>query len=363
MQQKKLLKQDSLFTIFIYSGFFFLLILQSCSHDNQILSKYQQTNLVANKSGYGMAKIDSTLINAWGIAFGPSGIAWVNANGTGFSNLYNQMGTTVRAGVKIPGIELSKGDKGKPTGLVYNNTTDFKLPNGKPAIFIFVSEDGSISGWNGGNDAIITKDESLNAIYKGVALAGDGGQNFLYAANFKTKQIDVFDNNFNKVSKPFTDPMLPNDYAPFNIQNIDNKLYVLYAKKIGDATDETPGAGNGFVDIYTPNGVLLNRLISNGALNAPWGVTKAPAVFFDDRDNSNGDMILVGNFGDGKINVYNLHGDFKGALKSHGSPIVIPGLWAISFAPSTAISNDPGKLFFAAGPAEEADGLFGYLEK
>ena len=362
MEKKTCVTMFSGYRLHHLFGLLLIFILQSCFHKEPLLSNYRQTDLVANKTGYEMAKIDTTLLNAWGIAFGPSGIAWVNANGTGISELYDQNGTIVRKGINIPGTEWPKGDPGNPTGIVYNGSTDFKL-NGKPAVFIFVSEDGVISGWNGGNTATITKNESSNAIYKGVALATDGGDNFLYAANFKTRQIDVFDKNWNKVIKPFNDPTLPAEYSPFNIQNIDNKLYVLYAKKIGDAKDEIKGAGNGFVDIYNADGSFASRFISNGALNAPWGITKAPAVFFDEPSNEIEDMILVGNFGDGRINVYRLNGTFKGALKSHGYPLVIPGLWGISFAPSTATQINSGKLFFAAGPAEEADGLFGYIEK
>ena len=362
MEKKTCVTMFSGYRLHHLFGLLLIFILQSCFHKEPLLSNYRQTDLVANKTGYEMAKIDTTLLNAWGIAFGPSGIAWVNANGTGISELYDQNGTIVRKGINIPGAEWPKGDPGNPTGIVYNGSTDFKL-NGKPAVFIFVSEDGVISGWNGGNTATITKNESSNAIYKGVALATDGGDNFLYAANFKTRQIDVFDKNWNKVIKPFNDPTLPAEYSPFNIQNIDNKLYVLYAKKIGDAKDEIKGAGNGFVDIYNADGAFASRFISNGALNAPWGITKAPAVFFDEPSNEIEDMILVGNFGDGRINVYRLNGTFKGPLKSHDYPIVIPGLWGISFAPSTATQINPGKLFFAAGPAEEADGLFGYIEK
>lgn len=341
--------------------FALLITIGACKKTDHLLKNFKQVNLVANKTGYGMAKVDTTLINAWGIAFGPSGIAWVNANGTGLSELYNASGVSVRPGVTIPAPESNTG--GTPTGIVFNGTTDFKLSNGKPAFFIFAGEDGIISGWNGGNGALIAKNDFPNAIYKGVALANDGGANFLYTANFKERKIDVYDKNWGEVTKPFADPNLPADYSPFNIQAIDNKLYVLYAKKIGDARDETVGTGNGYVDIYNPDGSLIKRLASRGALNAPWGIAKAPAIFFDEENTADGDVILVGNFGDGHINAYGSNGRYLGALKSHGAPIVIPGLWGISFAPATATMVDPGWLFFAAGPNDEADGLFGYIEK
>jgi len=341
------------------------------------LKNFEQVNLVANTAGYHAAHIDATLQNAWGIAFGPSGIAWVNANGSGLSELYDQTGAAPRAGVTIPSPKAASG--GTPTGIVFNGTSDFKLGNGNPARFIFVGEDGIISGWNGGDAAMIAKNDFPDAIYKGVTLAVDGSSNFLYTANFKERKIDVYDNNWNEVSKPFADPNLPADYSPFNIQNIDNKLYVTYAKKIGDETDETAGPGAGIVDIYNPDGTLMKRFATGGALNAPWGIVKAPASFFEEQDgddndedhswkpgkehDNNGSVILVGNFGDGRINAYNASGHFLGPLRAHGAPIVIDGLWGLSFAPATATAVNPNWLFFAAGPKDEADGLFGYIEK
>ncbi|MDN3655387.1 TIGR03118 family protein [Ferruginibacter paludis] len=338
-----------------------LITIQACKKNDHPLKDFQQVNLVANKAGYGAANTDASLVNAWGIAFGPSGIAWVNANGTGLSELYNKTGASVRPGVTIPSPESNTG--GTPTGIVFNGTTDFLLPNGKPALFIFVGEDGIISGWNGGNGAVIVKNDFPDAIYKGVALANDGGANFLYAANFKERKIDVYDKNWNEVTRPFADPGLPSEYSPFNVQAIDNKLYVMYAKKVGDATDETTGPGNGYVDIYNPDGTLVSRLASRGALNAPWGITKAPAVFFDQENKTDAGVLLVGNFGDGRINAFAANGRFLGALRAHGAPIEIPGLWGLSFAPATATTVDQGWLFFAAGPNDEADGLFGYIEK
>lgn len=338
-----------------------LLGLQGCKKNEQQLKDFHQVNLVANTANYSSAVTDPTLLNAWGIAFSPSGIAWVNANGSGLSELYTKTGSAPRPGVNIPAPEAATG--GTPTGIVFNGTPDFILPNGKAAAFIFVSEDGIISGWNGGNNAVIVKDDSPNAIYKGLALANDGGSNFLYAANFKQRTIDVYDKNWTEVTRSFKDPGLPADYAPFNIQAIDNKLYVLYAKKIGDATDETAGPGNGFVDMFNPDGTMIKRFAGRGALNAPWGITKAPAVFFGTDGKPEADVLLIGNFGDGKINAFESDGRWIGPLRAHGAPIVIPGLWGLSFAPVTATTVDPSWLFFTAGPNDEADGLFGYIQK
>jgi uncharacterized protein (TIGR03118 family) len=167
---------------------------------------------------------------------------------------------------------------------------------------------------------------------------------------------------------PFSDPQLPSGYAPFNVQSVDDMLYVTYAKVGPDHEDEA-GMGNGFVDIYTTGGSLVKRFISQGQLNSPWGIAKAPASFFGDDHNDDERMILVGNFGNGRINAYKSDGKFMGELAEHPTPrhpripLVIDGLWAISFAPATATTIDPNRLYFTAGPNDEKDGLYGYIIK
>jgi uncharacterized protein (TIGR03118 family) len=201
-------------------------------------------------------------------------------------------------------------------------------------------------------------------VYSGIALASDGGANFLYVANFSAGKIDVYDKDWAEVDKPFSDPHIPSGYSPFNIQNIGGMLYVMYAK-VGADGEEEKGPGKGYVDIYNPDGSLVSHFIAKGELNAPWGIAQAPAAFFDeDMDMGNThNAILVGNFGDGHINVYDESGKFLGPLRSKQKPIEIDGLWAISFAPVTATTVDPGWLFFAAGPDDETHGLFGYISK
>ena len=154
---------------------------------------------------------------------------------------------------------------------------------------------------------------------------------------------------------------IPPGYSPFNIQNVNGQLYVMYAK-VGPSGDEVKGAGFGYVDIYNPDGSLDRRFATRGTLNAPWGVAAAPQGFWgdNDKDDANG-IILVSNFGDGRINAFNKIGFLLGQLKSKGKPIEIDGLWGISFPPSTATGVDPGRLYFAAGPDGEAHGLFGYI--
>lgn len=189
-----------------------------------------------------------------------------------------------------------------------------------------------------------------------------GSSNYLYATNFRQAKIDVFDKDFNYVSSmPFLDSSIPAGFAPFNIQNIGGLLYVTYAKqKAPDNIFDQPGAGNGYVDIFNADGSLLRNFASQGTLNSPWGIALAPGGFADF-----GIAILIGNFGDGRINIFDMHGDFRGQLQGTNRQLItIPGLWAIDFLQN----NQPGinrhsPLYFTAGPDFGAHGLFGTLKK
>ena len=327
----------------------------------QLLKDFTQVNLVGNNDEYNPARVDPLLVNGWGLAFSPTGIAWISAEGTGVSTVYNSEGSQVLPAVSIPSPGGATG--GHPTGVVFNGTTDFKLPNGNPARFIFDGVDGVISGWNGGPAAIKVVDNSSTSAYTGLAIAKDGVNNFLYAANFRAGKIDVFDKDWVEVNtKPFMDPSLPAGYAPFNIQTVGQQLYVTYAKVDPAEGEEEKGPGLGYVDIYNTDGSFVKRFVSNGQLNAPWGIAWAPAGFFGTDERAQ-PAILIGNFGDGHINAYSQDGNFLGQLRAHGNPIVIEGLWAISFPPATATSINPNRLYFAAGPDDEEDGLFGYIVK
>ena len=349
------------------------------------LKDFAQVNLVANNDQYGAVHIDPILHNAWGLAFSSGGTPWVNSMLGHVSAVYDKEGAIVRPAVNIPSPVAPTG--GFPTGVVFSgSTSNFILANGQPARFIFVGVDGVLSAWNGaaGGSALRIKDNSATSAYTGLAIANNAGATYLYAANFRAGKIDVWDKNFAPVSMPFTDNHIPAGYAPFNIQEVDSLLYVMYAKVGPDGRDQK-GVGNGFVDVYKTDGSLKKRFAARGALNSPWGVAMASMSFFadmnadnnDDKDNSghsnsagikhgdddNEPILLVGNFGDGRINAYNAEGDFVGQLRSHGRTVVIDGLWAISFPPATATAIDPNRLYFTAGPNAEADGLFGYLIK
>ena len=298
----------------LLAGLIVITCFYACIKDHNIPGKetnVNQVNLVADTAGYGAAKIDTNLANAWGIAAVPGGPLWLSANHKGLSTIYDKTGQTLRAPVIIPSI--APGGTGAPTGVIFNSTTDFGGSK-----FIFASEEGTIAAWSSGNTAVTVADRSSSgAVYKGIAMANDGTANFLYLANFKGGKVDVFDKNFNYVTnKPFLDPNIPAGFAPFNIVNIGGKLYVTYAKLKGpDNMDDQKGPGNGYVDIFNPDGTLIKRFASRGSLNSPWGIALAPAGFADDKQTT----ILIGNFGDGRISVFDMQGNFTGQLPTEGT--------------------------------------------
>jgi len=326
---------------------------------------YQQRNLVSNTGAIRAAHHDGKLVNAWGLAFNPYGVAWVADNGSGYSTLYDGNGVPQNLVVQIPGSGKEAGD---PTGIAFYGGPAFMVSKGSasgPSRFLFASEDGGIEAWAPAVDmthALRMIDNGPgHAVYKGVAISGNGRGNLLYATDFHNGKVDVYDSAFHPVSlpgRPFFDPALPSGYGPFGIQAINGDLYVTYAKQDAERHDDVHGAGLGFVDVYDPDGRLVRRLASNGALNAPWGMALAPASFgkFSNR-------LLVGNFGDGTINAYDLDsGRFQGRLKGpNGRPIRIPGLWGIAFG--NGLAQQPvDTLFFASGPNDESNGLYGRLD-
>ncbi len=320
-------------------------------------ASYKSTILTADQTGMGTFT-DVNLQNAWGISFSPTGDFWVSDNNDGLTTLYVGSGQPQSLVVTIP--PAAGGSTGSPTGTVYNGSTDFKL-NGSPAIFLFVTEDGTISGWNGiGTSAILAKDNSAAAAnYKGMELANNGTGNFLYVANFHAGTIDVFDKAFAPVtlSGNFKDPTIPVNFAPFNIRNINGVMYVLYAKQNATKTDATACAGCGYVSEFDLNGKFIKRLVTKGALNAPWGIVLAPATFGTFSKD-----LIIGNLGDGKVNAFNpATGASLGPLKtSAGAAIAINGLWDLKFGNGGA-AGKTNELFFTSGPGGYVHGHFGKI--
>jgi len=331
---------------------------------------YAVTNLVADTSSmssnpYATSNVDAHLVNPWGIAFNPQGFVWVANNATSTSTLYDGNGVAQTLVVAIP---AGSAGAAKPTGIVFNGTQSFVVSQGGASgasPFIFAGEAGTISGWSPGvnlNNAILVYDgASTGSIYKGLAIGSASGANRLYAADFHNGTVDTFDASFAKIntSGGFIDPNLPSGYAPFGIQVISGVVYVSYAKQDADAEDDVKGAGFGLVNTFDTDGHFIKRLITiGGALNAPWGMVMAPSNF-----GRFSGMLLVGNFGDGRINAFDAGtGALQGSLaRPDGMTIAIDGLWGIAFG--NGINSQPSNtLFFAAGPADEAHGVYGRID-
>ena len=324
---------------------------------------YTRTDLTTDNATVSNApNIDPNLVNAWGMSRGTGSPWWISDNGTGLTTLYDGSGVAQSLVVTIP---APNGGTSAPTGTVFNPYAGtFEVAPGDRTLFLFSSEDGTIAGWSPAfdlhNAAIKVNRSSGGAVYKGLAIAMTDAGPRIYASNFATGRVDVFDAKFHPVNRAsaFTDSHLPNNYAPFGIQNVGGNIVVTFAHRMPGSLDEDHGAGLGFVDVFDLNGRLLLRLQHSSSLNAPWGIAQAPGDFgvFSHR-------LLIANFGDGFIHAYTaVSGKLEGTLEdANGAPIWIDGLWAISFggnAPNDGMLNE---LFFTAGPNDEGDGILGKL--
>jgi uncharacterized protein (TIGR03118 family) len=334
---------------------------------------YVQTNLVSNLPG--TVTTDPNLQNAWGVANAPGGPLWVSDNNSGLATLYDGVGHIIPLVITIP---LPPGTAppppAAPTGLVWNpnSGSQFIIPGTKAgAIFIWDTEDGTIVGWNPAVDPIVAGQSTATlivnnsgtngAVYKGLAFGTNVHGNFLFATNFRAGTVEAYDTTFKltKLDGDFTDPNIPAGFAPFGIANVDGDLFVTYARQNSTKDDVVPGAGQGFVNVFSTDGKFLRRFATGGVLNAPWGVTRATQGF----GQFSGD-ILIGNFGNagefaGRINAFSNH-EFEGPLRNQqGQPISIDGLWSLVFG--TFAASDGDTLYFTAGPNNQKAGMFGKL--
>jgi uncharacterized protein (TIGR03118 family) len=317
-------------------------------------NSYTVTPLVSD-TGVGGSKVDPNLVNGWGITAGPATPWWVANNGTDTSTLYRGDGTIVPLVVSV---------SGGPTGTVFNGSASSFLISGAAARFIFANEDGEIRGWQSGlgTTAALAAAASDGASYKGLAIGSVGSADYLYATDFHNGNVDVYDSTFTLQSwtDAFVDPGIPDGYAPFGIQNLNGMIFVTYAKQDADAGDEVAGEGFGYVSAFGTDGSFLGRVASRDALNAPWGLAWAPATGFG---RFSGDL-LVGNFGDGRINAFAWTGtgwEARGHLKTaNHHPLVVDGLWGIGFGNGSG-SGPTTTLYYAAGPDDESHGEFGAI--
>jgi uncharacterized protein (TIGR03118 family) len=315
------------------------------------------TNLVTDDQSVNAAQItDPNLLNAWGISYSPTSPFWVSSNEAGLSVLY-RVDPLTNATTKL-GLEVTIPGAGNVTGQVFNAGIAAGTFNGDN--FLFVSEDGTISGWRGalGTNAEVLQTASPTNSYKGAALSVIGADAYLYSANFASGKIDVLKGNAAApdLAGSFTDPNIPTGYAPFNIQLLGNTLYVTYALRDPVSGDDVAGPGNGFVSAFGLQGNFIGRVASDGTLNSPWGLALAPLSF----GQFAGDL-LVGNFGDGRINVFDSSNTFLGQLLGAGGiPLEIEGLWGLIPGNGGSAGN-PQSIYFSAGPGDEEHGLFGVL--
>jgi len=323
---------------------------------------YAQSNLVSDVSGKAI-NTDTNLVGAWGTARSSTSPWWVNTTVGGTSLLFNGAGAPLPLVVTIP-PPMGHTNRSQPTGIVFNGGTNFEVMPGKHAVFIFATRDGTISGWNPGanpTEAIITVSNSPAASYTGLAIFERDGTNLLYAANFGQGRIDVFDDTFKPVTLPgvpFTDDEIPDTFTVFNIQLINDALYVTYAPK--DLFLKLGGRGQGFVDVFDVKGDLQMRLRHGFWMDAPWGVALAPEDF-----GKLSNHILVGMFGSGQIAAFDTeHGNFHGLMRGpEGQPITMgTGLWGLGFGNGSA-AGPANALYFAADFAFNGGlhGLFGTL--
>jgi uncharacterized protein (TIGR03118 family) len=333
--------------------------------DNAAPQQFYRAHALVSNGAVPADVTDANLVNPWGLAFNPNAFVWVADNGKGVSTLYDGTGAIAPLVVRIPPAAIGDG-LGHPTGVVFNSSTDFvvtKSGASGPSVFLFAGEDGSISGWSPGVDlqhAVLAVDHSRNgSIYKGLAIGGDGDMHLIYVTDFHNRRVEVYDAQFHRINRPgaFQDPAIPANFAPFGIQNVGGDIVVTYAKQDADAEDDVAGPGLGFVDEFDAKGVLLRRFATRGALNAPWGIALAPASF-----GMFGGALLVGNFGDGAINAYDpVSGRYLGALRDAGGKVLhLEGLWGIAFGNGVA-SQRTDALFYAAGPNDEKDGVYGVI--
>ncbi len=321
---------------------------------------YNVQTLVADDSGVSATTHDTSLVNGWGLSASATSPWWTANNGTNSSTLYNGAGTKSALTVAVPG---------GPTGTVANTGTSFVIGQGAAsasARFLFATEAGTILGWAptvAPTTAVVAVDHAAqSAVYKGLAVLGSR----LYATDFHNARVDVFDGSFQPVALTgaFTDPKVPKGWAPFGIQALNGSILVTYAKQDSARHDDVAGGGLGYVDEYSPDGVLIARVAQQGKknapLNAPWGLALAPASF-----GVFGGDLLVGNFGNGRISAYQHRSNgsyaYKGQLRvANGAPIAIEGLWAIAFG-NDAAAGPSTTLYYAAGPAGEKHGLLGAI--
>jgi uncharacterized protein (TIGR03118 family) len=326
--------------------------------DAGVSVKVKRTDLVVDQADSGLAGaiVDPNLVNPWGLAIGPTGVAWISDNHSSNATLYSATGAVQALVVAVPGP--GGVGMGAPTGQVFNATAaDFSGDK-----FIIATEDGTIAGWQAGATAVIRADKSAtSAVYKGFDILNTGTARIIVAANFNAGTVDVFDATYASITLAggFTDPSPMVGFAPFNVLASGTNVLVAYAKQDADKMDDVAGVGNGYINVFDKTGTFVRRLVTGGSLNSPWAMAMVPNGF-----STIGGDLMVGNFGDGRINVFDATtGASIGRLTdaTGTTALQIEGLWALTFG-----ADLPGEahtqIFFTAGPGAESHGIFGRID-
>jgi uncharacterized protein (TIGR03118 family) len=323
---------------------------------------YQENDLVSNAAGNDAKFVNPQLVNPWGMARSSSGPWWISDQRSGVATLYDGQGNAQPLVVTIP--RAGQTPVAGPTGIVFNGSQDFDVEPGKPALFIFATRDGSVAAWNPMANPTVAIEKvkpTPGSVLTGVTIAQVKNDRLLYVADVHESKVRVFNKSFSPVATApgaFEDQSLPKNFVPFNVQNIGDAVYVTYAEQNQAKNFVNLGAGLGAVDIFTPTGVLLQRLERGTFFNTPWGIVIAPTDF-----GSFSHSILVGQFGSGEILAFDaVTGRFQERLRHEdGRVISYPGLWDIAFGAGNANSGGPNQLFFDAGVNKGAGGVFGFF--
>jgi uncharacterized protein (TIGR03118 family) len=329
-----------------------------------LAQSFTVNNLTADVPGTA-ANSDPNLIGAVGLSRGITGKWWVPDSGSGKATLYDGNGVESALIVSLPPVPGSSTPT-RATGTVFTGAiSGFNVSPGNPALFMFVTLDGTILGWNPNVDlfnAIIVVNRNGRASYTGMTTAEIGPAHYLYAVNALKQRIEIFDTNFQMVplgDDSFEDPEMPNDLVPFNVQNIGKDVVVTYHRRRTGDGDEALG----WVAIFDASGRFVRRLHPGPWLSAPWGVTLAPHDYGEFTH-----MLLVANHGSGQIAAFDpFSGKFVGyMLDPNGNVISIDGLWGLAFADGgiadfTTVMGPYNACYFTAGPQMGQHGLFGSL--
>lgn len=338
---------------------------------------YIMVPLVSTRESDNPLIVDKLMVDAWGIAIRPPGKGghwWINNTGTGTTTTYigdapgHPFGRDELEVVHLPVGALHEKNEtfSQPTGMVYSgfSSTEYLVDDGKmkgSSKFIFVALDGTIYGWTTGQEkGVKVVDRGAEGrMYTGLAVSEKANGSRIYACCMNSPAVDAFDGAWKPVTLAgdFKDPAVGDGYAIFNLWWHEGKIYAAWARIANEPGDAEAYPGYGYLSVFDEEGRLDRSLQHSMHLNAPWGFAIAPSDF-----GALSNHLLVGNFGDGRILAYDLKsGAYADTLRDQkGDPIELDGLWGLTWGNGESLGYK-NHLYFAAGPEQETQGLFGKL--